>query len=101
MVKKLLIAADVDRSLAELAKADGRFEVVLHPVRTEDELVAIVGGAHVLVTRAYNKVSRRVIDAATDLELIAQGTSGTDNIDDAAARERGIRIISLPGENAN
>src|SRR4029077_532178 len=34
-------------------------------------------------------------------ELIAQGTSGTDNIDAVAARERGIAIVNLPGENAN
>jgi D-3-phosphoglycerate dehydrogenase len=55
----------------------------------------------VLVTRAYNKVTRRVLDAAPRLELIAQGTSGIDNIDLDAARERGIRVIHMPGVNAN
>jgi D-3-phosphoglycerate dehydrogenase / 2-oxoglutarate reductase len=98
---KLLVAADVDRSLIERASADLRFDVRLQPVRTEEELFAVVGDAEVLVTRAYNKVTRRVIERASSLELIAQGTSGTDNIDDAAARERGIPIISLPGGNAN
>jgi D-3-phosphoglycerate dehydrogenase len=101
MRKTLLIAADVDRSLHERAAADPRFEVISRPVRTEDELAAIVGDAEVLVTRAYNKVTRRVIEAGKRLELIAQGTSGTDNIDARAARERGIPIVSLPGENAN
>ena len=70
-------------------------------MRTEDELAAIVAGAHILVTRAYNKVTRRVIDAAPHLELIAQGTSGIDNIDLDAARERGIAVIHMPGVNAN
>ncbi|HEX6641463.1 MAG TPA: NAD(P)-dependent oxidoreductase, partial [Thermoanaerobaculia bacterium] len=101
MRKTLLIAADVDRSLFERANADGTFEVVHRPVRTEDELAAIVGDAHVLVTRAYNKVSRRVLDAAPHLELIAQGTSGIDNIDLDAARERDIAVIHMPGVNAN
>jgi phosphoglycerate dehydrogenase-like enzyme len=101
MLKKLLIAADVDPHLAEVAGRDGRFAVVVHPVRTEDELASIVGDVHILVTRAYNKVSGRVIESARQLEVIAQGTSGTDNIDDAAARARGIPILSLPGENAN
>jgi len=101
MPKTLLVAADVDRSLIERARSDRRFEVVHRPVRAEDELAAIVGNAEVLVTRAYNRVTRRVIDAAPRLELIAQGTSGIDNIDVAAARERGIAIISLPGANAN
>ena len=99
--KKLLIAADVDRSLMERASSDARFDVSLKPVKTEDDLAAIVGDAEILVTRAYNKVTRRVLDNAPQLKLIAQGTSGTDNIDDEAARERGIRVLSLPGENAN
>ena len=99
--KKLLIAADVDRSLHERAAADGRFEILERPVRTEDELMAIVGECDVLVTRSFNRVTRRVIDRAPRLELIAQGTSGTDNIDHAAARERGITILNLPGANAD
>ncbi len=99
--KKLLIAADVDRSLHERASHDGRFEINVHPVRTEDELAAIVADCHVLVTRSFNRVTRRVIDHARRLELIAQGTSGTDNIDHAAARERGITILNLPGANAD
>lgn len=99
--RTLLIAANVDRSLFERARADGSYEVVHRPVRTEDELAAIVGDAHVLVTRAYNKVTRRVIDSAPHLELIAQGTSGIDNIDLDAARERGIHVIHMPGVNAN
>jgi phosphoglycerate dehydrogenase-like enzyme len=101
MAKKLLIAADVDRVLIERVSADPRFDVTFRPVKSEEELAAIVGDCEILVTRAYSKVTRRVLDAAPRLEIIAQGTSGTDNIDETAARERGIRIISLPGENAN
>jgi phosphoglycerate dehydrogenase-like enzyme len=85
----------------ERATADPRFDVSLKPVKSEDDLAGIVGDCEILVTRAYNKVSRRVLDRAAGLKLIAQGTSGTDNIDDVAARERGITILSLPGENAN
>ena len=101
MPKRLLIAADVDRALVERASADARFEVIEHPVRNEEELAAIVGDCEILVTRSYNRVTARVIDAAPRLELIAQGTSGTDNIDAAAAAARGIRIVNLPGANAN
>jgi phosphoglycerate dehydrogenase-like enzyme len=102
VLRKLLIAAEgIDPRLAELASRDGRFDVVVHPVRTEDDLIAAVRDVHVLVTRAYNKVSGRVIESAKQLEVIAQGTSGTDNIDEAVARRRGVPVISLPGENAN
>jgi D-3-phosphoglycerate dehydrogenase len=100
-MKRLLIAADVDDSLRTRAQEDGRFEIIDRPVKTEDELTSIVGDCDILVTRSYNRVSKRVIDAAPNLELIAQGTSGTDNIDMDAARQRGIAVINMPGENAN
>ena len=101
MPKTLLIAADIDPSLRERASQDARFAIVDHPVRSEEELAAIVGECEVLVTRSYNRVSRHVLDRAPRLELIAQGTSGTDNIDADTAHERGIAIVSLPGANAN
>jgi D-3-phosphoglycerate dehydrogenase len=100
-MKRLLIAADVDTSLRTRAREDGRFDIIDHPVKTEDELASIVSDCDILVTRSYNRVSKRVIDAASNLELIAQGTSGTDNIDMEAARQRGIAVINMPGENAN
>jgi D-3-phosphoglycerate dehydrogenase len=99
--KRIIVAADIDASLDERARGDARFEIVRRPVRTEAELANVVGDAHVLATRAYNKVTRRVLDAAPHLELIAQGTSGIDNVDLEAARERGIRVIHMPGVNAN
>ncbi len=101
MPETLLVAADVDRSFFERSRADGRFDVIHKPVRTEEELHAVIGDASVLVTRAYNKVSRRVIEAAPNLKLIAQGTSGIDNIDAGAVRERGIKVIHMPGVNAD
>src|SRR5438105_514065 len=100
MRKRLLIAADVDDTLRERASRDARFEIIDRPVRTEEELAAIVGECEILVTRSYNRVTGRVIERAPRLELIAQGTSGIDNIDSDTARRRGIAIVSLPGENA-
>jgi D-3-phosphoglycerate dehydrogenase / 2-oxoglutarate reductase len=100
-MKRLLIAADVDRSLLASARTDGRFGIIDRPVKSEEELEAIVSDCEILVTRSYNRVSKRVLDAAKKLELIAQGTSGTDNIDMQAASNRGIAVINMPGENAN
>lgn len=100
-MKRLVIAADVDPSFREAAAHDGRFDVVERSVTTEDALAAAIGDAEIVVTRSYNRVSRRVIEAAPRLELIAQGTSGTDNIDLEAARERGVAVLNLPGANAN
>lgn len=95
----VLIAADVDRELLDRIERDGRFVLTHRPSRSEAELVDSVGGAEVLVTRHHNRVTPRVLDAANRLRLIVQGTSGLDNID-GSARERGIEIVGVPGENA-
>jgi D-3-phosphoglycerate dehydrogenase len=97
----LLVAASVDASFLSRIQVDPRFAVTVRDCRDEDSLVAAVGDCEVLVTRHYNVVSRGVIESAPRLRLIAQGTSGIDNIDVEAARERGVTIIHLPGENAN
>lgn len=101
MPKKLLIAAEVDPRLVERLSRDPRFEVTVRPTTSEQELLDAIGSHQVLVTRAANRVTSRVIDAAPALELIAQGTSGIDNLDIEAARRRRVDIVHLPGTNAN
>jgi D-3-phosphoglycerate dehydrogenase / 2-oxoglutarate reductase len=99
--KRVVIAARLGQSLIEALENDPRFDLLVQPVEEEERLVALVREADVLVTRYFNRVTRRVLEAGTALQLVAQGTSGIDNIDLEAAGERGIRIVSLPGENAN
>lgn len=89
-VKNVFIAAPVERALVERLRADPRFNIV---GRIED--------AHVLITRTINNVSREMLAKAAALELVAQGTSGIDNIDLAALDERGVPLVHLPGINAN
>ncbi|HXI11077.1 MAG TPA: NAD(P)-dependent oxidoreductase [Thermoanaerobaculia bacterium] len=101
MKKAVLIAADVDRSFLERIERDSRFLVRYQPMREEVELVREVSQCEVLVTRHFNKITARVIEAAQRLEVIAQGTSGIDNIDERAAAGRGIPVLNVPGQNAN
>lgn len=101
MKKRVLIAADVDKSFLDRIGSDGRFTVRQAHTASEESLHEAVGDCQILVTRAFNKVTTRVIEGAPDLELIAQGTSGIDNIDDAAAALRKIPILNVPGQNAN
>ncbi|HYQ96104.1 MAG TPA: hydroxyacid dehydrogenase, partial [Candidatus Eisenbacteria bacterium] len=46
------------------------------------------------------KVTRRLIEAAPKLRWVARAGAGIDNIDAAAARERGIGVLNVPGANA-
>jgi D-3-phosphoglycerate dehydrogenase len=44
-------------------------------------------------------VPARVLDGADRLELVAAARGGTENVDAAACRERGIEVVHAPGRN--
>lgn len=49
----------------------------------------------------YGKVGAAAMDAAPALRVISKHGSGTENIDKAAAKERGIEVVAAVGANAN
>ena len=65
-----------------------------------DEIVRFVGNAEVLVTQLA-PVSAAMLDRMPGLRLIAVSRGGPVNIDMAAARARGVRVVNTPGRNAS
>ncbi len=68
--------------------------------KREDELVPLVASIDAWVVRGATKVTRRLLDAAPQLRWVARAGAGLDNIDVAAASERGIGVLNVPGANA-
>ena len=67
---------------------------------TPEQVVAAAAGARVLVTHVA-PVSRGILRDLPDLEMIAVARGGPVNVDVAAVRERGIRLVNTPGRNAS
>jgi len=67
---------------------------------SEAELLPLVGDIDAWVVRGATKVTRRLIEAAPMLRWVARAGAGIDNIDGAAARERGVGVLNVPGANA-
>ena len=63
---------------------------------THDELVRRVAGKQALLSMVTDTVDRAVIEAGQDLRIIANAAVGYNNIDVAAARERGIIVTNTP-----
>ncbi len=62
------------------------------------ELLEVVPGADALVTLLHDTVDGAVLDAAGDqLRCVANVAVGFDNIDVAAATERGVAVTNTPG----
>lgn len=67
---------------------------------TADGVVDFVAGAEILVTQLA-PMSRAMFERLPDLRMIAVSRGGPVNIDMAAARERGVRVVNTPGRNAS
>ncbi len=73
-------------------KAEVRFAESLD----EEHLLAEVADVDGIIIRANGKVSRRLIESAPRLKVIARHGVGVENIDLKAATERGITVVNTP-----
>lgn len=65
----------------------------------EPALAAALPGYDALVVRSGVQVTRKVIEAGSALRVIGRAGVGVDNIDLAAATERGILVVNTPAGN--
>jgi D-3-phosphoglycerate dehydrogenase len=66
----------------------------------QDELPKVIGDYDVLIVRSATKVTKAVIDAGTNLKIIARGGVGLDNIDSEHARNKGITVFNTPAASS-
>ncbi|MCD6257374.1 phosphoglycerate dehydrogenase [Candidatus Aerophobetes bacterium] len=65
----------------------------------EEELIRIIPEYIALIIRSGTKVSRKVIDAASNLKIIGRAGTGLDNVDVDAATKKGIIVMNTPEGN--
>ena len=64
-----------------------------------EELVATVPGAAAIVIRSATQVTAEVLEAGTDLVVVGRAGIGLDNVDVAAATQRGVMVVNAPQSN--
>jgi D-3-phosphoglycerate dehydrogenase / 2-oxoglutarate reductase len=96
---KVLIADALSARAVEIFKARGiavDMKVGLKP----EGLKEIIGGYDGLAVRSATKVTRPLLERATNLKVIGRAGIGVDNIDLPAASQRGIVVMNTPYGNS-
>lgn len=92
-------AANAVKAIENTVNASGNdLEIVEHGTRAD--LLEAVKDAEGLIVRS-DIIDADVMAAAPKLRVIVRAGAGYDNIDLAAAKERGICVMNTPGQNSN
>lgn len=94
---RVLVAESIATGGVELLK--GQFDVDVKTDLTPDQLVAQIPAYDALIVRSATKATREVIEAGVNLKIIGRAGVGVDNVDVAAATERGVIVCNAPTSN--
>lgn len=95
---KILASDGIVEQGAQLIK-DAGMEIIIQKY-TPEELLKVINEFDAIIVRSATKVTKEVIDTATNLKVIARAGVGLDNIDTAYAKEKGIPVVNTPGASA-
>ena len=102
MSKPYIVFSDgCDKEIFDSISQNTSLEVYPKPKVTQEELKTLLPKIHGLVIRSATKVNKELIDAAPHLKYVVRAGEGTDNIDKAYCKEKGIKVSNTPGANNN
>jgi D-3-phosphoglycerate dehydrogenase / 2-oxoglutarate reductase len=96
----VLICDSIHQSGIDILKKAG-MKVDYKPNILTDELLSIVKDYEVILVRSRTRITREVIQVASNAKIIARAGVGLDNIEVKAAEERSIRVINAPEAATN
>lgn len=93
---RILAADKLAQQGLDWIAAQSDAELVNKPGLSEADYAAMLaeGGIHAMIVRSGIKVTREVLANPGDLKVIARAGVGVDNIDLAAATEKGILVVN-------
>lgn len=98
-IKVLLLEGVHDNAIAQFEQAGYTNVATANAALDAEELAAAVKGVHLLGIRSRTQISPAVLDAAKRLIGIGCFCIGTNQVDSAAAAERGVPVFNAPFSN--
>jgi D-3-phosphoglycerate dehydrogenase len=96
---KVLISDKMDPNAAKIFTERG-CDVDVITGKTPEELKAIIGQYDGLAIRSSTKVTKDILDAATNLKVIGRAGIGVDNVDIPYASAKGVVVMNTPFGNS-
>ena len=99
---KILVADNCSQSgLDEGLEICSNIQLDIRTKHTEEELIKMIPEYDAMIVRSATKATAPVIEAATNLKIIARAGAGYNNIDVEACNKKGIAVIITPTGNTN
>jgi D-3-phosphoglycerate dehydrogenase len=95
---KVLISDKLSPAAVEIFRRRG-IDVDLKPGLSPADLRAIIASYDGLAVRSATKVTRELLDVATNLKVVGRAGIGVDNVDVRSATARGVVVMNTPHGN--
>jgi D-3-phosphoglycerate dehydrogenase len=99
MTVRVLISDKMDPKAAAIFRERG-IHVDEITGETPEQLIARIGDYDGLAIRSSTKVTKAVLDAASNLKVVGRAGIGVDNVDIPAATARGVVVMNTPFGNS-
>src|SRR5258706_3574273 len=99
MAFHILVPDNLDKAGLDMLKAANDVTVQSAAKMSHDEVMAAIPNVDALIIRSATKVDRAMLEAAPKLKLVGRAGVGVDNVDLAAATDRGVVVMNAPDGN--
>ncbi|AZV80218.1 phosphoglycerate dehydrogenase [Parasedimentitalea marina] len=100
MAPKVLVSDKLSETAVQIFRDRG-IDVDFMPDlgKDKDKLAEVIGQYDGLAIRSATKVTPTILEAATNLKVVARAGIGTDNVDKDAASKKGVIVMNTPFGN--
>ena len=96
---RVLVAEPLGAAGADRLRSDPDVDAIFAEGQSRAELLESVRDVAALIVRSGSRVDAELIAAGSGLRVIGRAGVGVDNIDLAAAAERGVAVVNTPEAN--
>ena len=93
-------AKEAVEGIRQIVEEAGYELCLLEKYTDKVQLLEAVAEVDAMIVRS-DKVTAEVIEAAKNLKIVVRAGAGYDNVDLAAATQRGVVVMNTPGQNSN